>query len=105
VPVPGCAVQIDLCLNYTLAGAIAIGVVFFRVDGVGPTPGPDAPVTGVPSNAPDANHNRACVTQFAPGLSGGPHTTLVGAGVDNSFSGDPASITVRSATAVIRVYR
>jgi len=45
------------------------------------------------------------VTQFAAGLSLGPHAVVVGAGVDNNFSGETVSITVRSATAVIRVYR
>jgi hypothetical protein len=104
-PGPGCVLQIDLCLDYTLAGAGAIGVVYFRIDGAVPTPGPDAPVNTLPSDAPDAHHNRACVTQFASGLAGGSHTVLVGAGVDNNFGGSPVSITVRSATGVIHIYR
>jgi len=104
-PALGCVVQIDLCLDYTLAGAGAIGAVFFRVDGTVPAPGPDTPVSILPSDAPDTHHNRACVTQFAAGLSRGPHAVVVGAGVDNNFSGETVSITVRSATAVIRVYR
>jgi hypothetical protein len=45
------------------------------------------------------------VTQFAAGLARGPHAVVVGAGVDNNFSGAAVGITVRSATAVIRVYR
>jgi len=70
-----------------------------------PVPGPDAPVATLPSDATDTHHNRTCVTQFAAGLARGPHAVVVGAGVDNNFSGAAVGITVRSATAVIRVYR
>jgi hypothetical protein len=104
-PLGGCVVQIDLCLDYTLDGDGAIGVAFFRVAGAVPVPGPDAPVATLPSDATDTHHNRTCVTQFAAGLARGPHAVVVGAGVDNNFSGAAVGITVRSATAVIRVYR
>ena len=104
-PLGACVVQVDLCLDYTLDGEGAIGVAFFRVDGALPAPGPDTPVNTLPSDAPDTHHNRACVTQFAAGLARGPHAVVVGAGVDNNFSGAEVGITVRAATAVIRVYR
>jgi hypothetical protein len=103
-PGPACVVQVDLCLDYNLVGTGAIGVVFVRVDGAVPVPGPEAFLM-LRSEGLDSNHNLACVTQFARELSRGTHTVVVGAGVDNNFSGETVSITIRWATAVIRVYR
>jgi hypothetical protein len=98
-----CVIQVDLCLDYTLEGTSAIGGVALEVDGAPLTPGPGFAI--LPSTGLDPNHNRACVTEFAAGLERGSHTVTGKVGVDNNSSAVAATITVRSATMVVRVYR
>jgi hypothetical protein len=92
-------------MDYVLTGGGVVGVAFFRVNDALPSPGPDDPVATVRSVGLDPNHNRVCTTQFASDLPPGSHEVVVGAGVDNNFSGETVSIFVRTATLVIRVYR
>jgi hypothetical protein len=111
-----CVVELDLCLKYLYQSVGsedqgAVPVVLFVVDGDSNLkPGPTSNWFGdlrvqYLSRFFDFRSGQTCVTGVAAEVAPGAHAVETWAGIDNDFTGGPATVLVHGATLIIRVYR